>query len=86
MSQSLEEIAELAESIAEENIYRGKVNLERIAKKNEIIIIEGDYGNYFLGELVHKSDKFYIYLNNEMLDSKIPGRKRPKLPPRFPRR
>lgn len=74
MSQSLAEIAELAESIAEDNIYRGKVNLLKIAKKNKIRIIEGNYGDYFLGELVHKANKFYIHLNMDQLDPKIPGR------------
>lgn len=74
MSQSLSEIAELAESIAEENIYRGKVNLLKIAKQKKIRIIEGNYGAYFLGELVHKANKFYIHLNMDQLDTKNPGR------------
>lgn len=76
MSQNLAELAELAELIAEENMIQGQVNLEKIAQKQKIIIIEGDYGNYFLGELVHKAGKFYIYLNREQLDSKVPGRRR----------
>ncbi len=76
MSQSLAELAELAELIAEENMSKGQVNLEKIAKKKKITIVEGDYGHYFLGELVHKANKFYIHLNREQLDVKVPGRRR----------
>ena len=42
MSQTLDELAELAEQIAEDNISKGQVNLERIARKQRII------GCYFL--------------------------------------
>lgn len=76
MSQTLFELAELAEQIAEENIYRGQVNLEKIAKKQKIRIVEGDYGESFLGELVHDKGKFYIHLNTSKYDPKVPGRKR----------
>jgi Zn-dependent peptidase ImmA (M78 family) len=76
MSQTHFEIAELAESIAEENFSRGKVNLERIAKKNKIRIIHNDYGDAFLGELVHNANKFYIHLNTQRLDLNNKGRVR----------
>jgi Zn-dependent peptidase ImmA (M78 family) len=74
MSQTLEELAELAEQIAEENLFKGQVNLEKIAKKQKIRIIEGDYGDGFVGALVHERGKFYIHLNNAKYD--LQGRKR----------
>ena len=76
MSQTLEELAELAEQIAEENLSKGQVNLEKIARKQKIRIIEGNYGDAFLGELVHEKGKFYIHLNEPQFDPKVPGRKR----------
>lgn len=76
MSQTLDELAELAEQIAEENLSKGKVNLEKIARKQKIRIIEGDYGDAFVGELVHERGKFYIHLNESKYDPKVPGRKR----------
>lgn len=76
MSQTLNELAELAELIAEENFSKGQVNLDRIARKQKIRIIEEDYGDDFLGELVHEKGKFYIHLNQSKYDLKVPGRKR----------
>ncbi|MDE3234541.1 MAG: ImmA/IrrE family metallo-endopeptidase [Bacteroidota bacterium] len=76
MSTNLPEIAALAEHIAEENISRGKVNLEKIIKKKGITIISGNYGNYFVGELIHKAKKFYIIVNQDMIDPTAPGRLR----------
>lgn len=74
MEQTLEDLAELAETIAEENIIGNKVDLYSIAAKKDISIIEGNYKQYFLGELVHKSGKFYIHLNMDKLETS--GRKR----------
>jgi len=76
MSQTLDELAELAEQIAEENIYKGQVNLEKIARTQKIRIVEGEYGDGFLGELIHEKGKFYIQLNTSQYDPKVPGRKR----------
>ena len=70
------EIAALAESIAEENIIRGKVDLDGITQKKEIKIIRGKYGEYFIGELVYDSGRFYIHLNNDLLVEKEVGRTR----------
>jgi len=74
MSQTFAELAELAEQIAEDNLSKGQVNLEKIARKNKIRIIEGEYGDGFLGELVHERGRFYIHLNKTKYD--LPGRKR----------
>lgn len=74
MSQTLNELAELAEQIAEEHLSKGQVNLEKIARKQKIRIIESDYGDGFVGELVHERGKFYIHLNQTKYD--LPGRKR----------
>jgi Zn-dependent peptidase ImmA (M78 family) len=75
MSQTFIELAELAEHIAEENFGRkGGVNLEKIATKKKIRIIEEDYGDAFVGELVHENSKFYIHLNRTKYE--VPGRRR----------
>jgi Zn-dependent peptidase ImmA (M78 family) len=76
MNQSLVDIAELAEDIGSCNLYRGKVNLNRIVKKENIQFIKGNYGKLFLGQLVHYSNKFYIVLNNEQLTQCEEGRVR----------
>ncbi len=76
MIQSLEDIAELAESIANKNSFFGRVNLEKIARKNKINIIANNYKDYFIGQLVHSCGKFYIHLNNDQLSDKELGRKR----------
>lgn len=57
------EIEELAEYIAERYLVGGKVDLLQIATDNEITIIHEDYGPYFLGQLVHENNAFYIHLN-----------------------
>jgi Zn-dependent peptidase ImmA (M78 family) len=73
---SLVSIADLAEAIAEENISKNKVNLEKIAKKKEIAIIYGAYENCFLGQLMHRYNKFYIYINLDLLNDKLAPRTR----------
>ncbi|SHN32873.1 ImmA/IrrE family metallo-endopeptidase [Mucilaginibacter sp. OK098] len=68
-----EDIAELAESIAEENFANGKTDLELILKKKNIILVKGNYEKYFIGTLYHKSKEFTVFLNMDMLDeNKIP--------------
>lgn len=75
-SVSLSSIADLAESIAEENISKNKVILGRIAKKKGIAIIYGKYENCFLGQLMHRYNKFYIYINLDLLNDKSAPRTR----------
>lgn len=76
MQQSLDDIAELAEDIGNRNLYRGKVNLEKIAKQKSIRFIKSNYGCYFLGQLIHYSRKFYILLNTDQLAQSESGRVR----------
>jgi Zn-dependent peptidase ImmA (M78 family) len=70
--ERLNEIAELAEAIAEENFSFGKVDLDGIIKEKDISLIYEEYEDYFLGELVHASGKFYIYLNSFLLPRDSP--------------
>ena len=63
MAQTLEEIADLAELIAEENITKGVANLEKIARKNGIFIHYDDFENYFTGMLQHENNSFDIFVN-----------------------
>jgi Zn-dependent peptidase ImmA (M78 family) len=65
--ERFEELALLAESIAEENFGAGKTDLLLILQKNNISLIKGNYETYFLGNLVHQSRQFYLYLNMDML-------------------
>ncbi len=68
-----EELAELAESIAEENFTNGKTNLELILNKKEIKLVKGNYEKYFIGTLYHKSKEFTVFLNMDMLEEhKVP--------------
>lgn len=72
-SDRYEELAELAESIAEENFVNGKTDLEMILNKKNIILVKGNYEKYFVGTLYHKSKAFTVFLNMDMLDEhKIP--------------
>lgn len=74
MHQSLDDIAELAEDLGNRFLFRGKVNLEKIANGKRIRFIESNYGNHFLGQLVHYSRKFYILLNTDQLTKSESGR------------
>jgi len=76
MQQSLDDIAELAEDLGNRFLFRGKVNLEKIAKGKRIHFIESNYGNHFLGQLVHYSKRFYILLNTDQLSKSESGRVR----------
>lgn len=76
MHQSLNDIADLAEELGNRNLVKGKVNLEKIARGKRIRFIKGNYGNYFLGQLVHYSRKFYILLNEDQLNQSESGRLR----------
>jgi len=62
-----DELAELAESIANENFNNGKTDLDLILEKKNIKLIKGNYEKYFIGTLYHKSKRFTIHLNMDML-------------------
>lgn len=67
------DLAELAESIAEENFANGKTDLELILRKKSINLVKGNYEKYFIGTLFHKAKEFTIFLNMDELDeNKIP--------------
>lgn len=76
MLQNQEDIGNLAEDIGNNFLSDNKVILEAIAQSENIRIIRGNYGDYFLGELVHYLNKFYIILNIDMLNSSESGRVR----------
>lgn len=63
----LHEIEDLAESIAGQYLQDGKVDLENIAHDINVPIIYGNYGECFLGNIVHEYDEFFIYLNLDKL-------------------
>jgi len=63
MRQSLDEIAELAEFIAEENLIRGAVSLKRIATKRNIEVHYDYFENYFTGMLQYENKNFDIFIN-----------------------
>ncbi len=69
MIQSLDEISELAEFIAEENFSRGSVNLDKISDKEGIYVCPGSYGNCFTGMLRYTNKEFQIFLNLDKLNS-----------------
>lgn len=76
MEQTFEEIALLAEDLGNRNLVKGKVNLTKIAKRKNIDLIFGHYGEHFLGELVHSSRRFYIHLNLDRIPDKESARMR----------
>jgi Zn-dependent peptidase ImmA (M78 family) len=69
-SDRYEDLAELAESIADENFADGKTDLELILRKKGINMIRGNYENYFTGTLYHKAKEFTVFLNMDDLDEK----------------
>ena len=76
MVQTFDQIAELAEFIAEENITRGKANLEKIARQNDVGIHYGQFENYFTGMLQHENGLFDIFINLTKLKNKKYARSR----------
>jgi Zn-dependent peptidase ImmA (M78 family) len=72
-AERYEDLAELAESIANENFSEGKTDLELILRKKNINLVRGNYEKYFIGTLYHKAKEFTIFLNMDDLDeNKIP--------------
>jgi len=63
----LTEIENLAESIGEDYLINGRVDLNQLALANEITVIHESYGEYFLGQLLHEDGEFFIYVNSDML-------------------
>lgn len=76
MVQNLDDIADLAEAIANRFLSKGRVNLKKIADSENIGFIKGNYGSHFIGELVHYLERFYIILNDDQLKNSESGRKR----------
>lgn len=71
MKLNLDDIAELAESIGNRYLSRGKVVVKNIAKKKRIEIVYGQYGNHYDGLLCQEAGRFYMHINLE----KVPDRK-----------
>ncbi len=76
MAHTLQEIAELAEFIAEDNTFRGTVSLDKIARKEDIAIHYGSFETYFTGMLQHDNGDFDIFLNLDKLKNKKYSRAR----------
>lgn len=57
----------MAEAIAEEHFNNNRTDLFAILAEKNIKLIKGNYEDYFLGNLVHHSRKFYMYLNMDQL-------------------
>ena len=72
----LAEIKLLAEGIYRKNSFTEKVDLDKIARRNRIAIIDGNYGNSFLGMIRFCNKKFYIYINYDLIDPAVIGRMR----------
>jgi Zn-dependent peptidase ImmA (M78 family) len=67
MKLTLSEIDDLAEFIAVQYLSEGRVDLDSIARDKDIEIIHENYGNYFLGQLVHEDGEFFIHVNSGKL-------------------
>jgi hypothetical protein len=63
-----EEIAELAEFVAEDYCVAGRVEPSVIAKEKKITLSCSAYGDTFDGMLEHKSGRFHIYVNLDRVD------------------
>ncbi|WP_114940820.1 ImmA/IrrE family metallo-endopeptidase [Mucilaginibacter endophyticus] len=72
-AERYEDLAELAESIADENFTDGKTDLELILRKKGINLVTGHYESYFTGTLYHKAKEFTVFLNmDDLEENKIP--------------
>lgn len=64
-----QDIAELAEAIAEEYFPASRVEPSEIIKAKGISISFGLYGDYFDGLLEHRNGRFHIFANLQRLES-----------------
>ena len=72
-AERYEDLAELAESVADENFADGKTDLELILRKKGINLVRGHYERYFTGTLYHKAREFTVFLNmDDLEENKIP--------------
>jgi Zn-dependent peptidase ImmA (M78 family) len=60
-----EELADLAESVAEEHLRDGRVDPKSIVSEKRITLSLGCYGSAFDGMLEHRAGRFHIYCNME---------------------
>jgi len=65
----VEEIAELAEAVADEHCPDGRVAPESIARANRITMSFGRYESAFDGMLEHLAGRFHIYCNLDRVGS-----------------
>lgn len=69
MLRKLQSINSYAEELGNLYFSESGVDLISLAKANSIEIIEGKYGNSFVGLLVCVSNEFYIILNQDLLQN-----------------
>ena len=72
----LDEIALLAEAVADEHCPKGRVEPELIAGRNRITLSFSAYDDAFDGMLEHRSGRFHIYANQTRLRTRDGGRAR----------
>lgn len=72
----IEEIASLAESIADDYFPDQQIEPSLIAKKKEIGFAFNRYGDDFDGVIEHKRGRFFIYLNLDRLEGSLTARAR----------
>lgn len=72
----LNEVAELAEIVAEMHCPKDRVDLEAIARVKHITISYGRYADSFDGLLEHDAGRFHIYCNIDRVQAKDSGRAR----------
>ncbi len=74
--ERLQEIALLAEAVAEEHCPKGRVEPELIAERNGVTLSFSAYGDAFDGMLEHRAGRFHIYTNATRLRTRHSGRAR----------
>lgn len=72
----LDEIAALAEAVANEHCPEGRVEPELILGRNNITFSYGRYAAAFDGMLEHLAERFHVYANLERLKTPQSGRAR----------
>jgi Zn-dependent peptidase ImmA (M78 family) len=71
-----DQIAELAEAVADEHCPTGKVSPELIIKSKGMTVSFGRYDSAFDGMLEHKAGRFHIYCNLDRVGNRASGRAR----------